>query len=283
MPESGKSVTKRNGFQIYYYNDGYKKKVSLHHHNGYEIYFCTAGKVNYLIEGKQFQISEGTCMMIPPGTLHEPVFQSESAICKKYERYILHINKSYFKWLDSPELKFIEKFTCRLVPISKESLPFLTQLFSMLKQQENSSGYGAAEWKRACIQQILILIERSFLKDTAEALTEIPDSNPVMNTILNYIGIHLTENLSADTLSEKFSLNKFYFLREFKKYVGTTPYHYILKKRLILAEDYLLKGNSVKDTYLRCGFSDYSNFFRSFKNEYGKTPKQFYDEKFLQK
>ncbi|HSP47682.1 MAG TPA: AraC family transcriptional regulator, partial [Clostridiaceae bacterium] len=28
---------------------------------------------------------------------------------------------------------------------------------------------------------------------------------------------------------------------------------------------------------MKCGFGDYSNFFRAFKNEYGITPKQFYE------
>jgi AraC-like DNA-binding protein len=52
--------------------------------------------------------------------------------------------------------------------------------------------------------------------------------------------------------------------------------NYILKTRIILAQDMLSKEKlSVAEISERCGFSSISYFCRVFKNETGKTPLEY--------
>ncbi|WP_229317343.1 AraC family transcriptional regulator [Larkinella sp. C7] len=63
------------------------------------------------------------------------------------------------------------------------------------------------------------------------------------------------------------------FKRDFQKRFGTTPYHWLKKKRLDEAH-FQLSNQHLKPTqvYLEVGFEDLSHFSFAFKQQFGKTP-----------
>lgn len=63
--------------------------------------------------------------------------------------------------------------------------------------------------------------------------------------------------------------------REFTRLVGTSVYRYIIQKRLMLARQLMSEGVSPTAAYHRCGFADYSGFYRAFKSEYHLSPKEY--------
>ena len=99
----------------------------------------------------------------------------------------------------------------------------------------------------------------------------------LIDYILEYINSHLEEDITIDELSKFTYLSKFHLSREFKRHTGTTLHRYIIQKKLIAAKALILLDNPITQVYEQCGFGDYSNFFRAFKNEYGMTPKQFHE------
>ena len=103
------------------------------------------------------------------------------------------------------------------------------------------------------------------------------EKNSLIDEIIQYINYHLDEEIKIDDLANHFFISKFHLIREFKKHSGTTVHKYIIQKKLILAKELILKGTPIIQVYVLCGFGDYSNFFRAFKNEYGVTPKQFFE------
>ena len=64
------------------------------------------------------------------------------------------------------------------------------------------------------------------------------------------------------------------FKRDFKKLYDTTPGKWLLTKRLNLASSLMLKTNdTIQQICYDCGFENDSHFIRSFKNQFGLTPK----------
>ena len=55
---------------------------------------------------------------------------------------------------------------------------------------------------------------------------------------------------------------------------------YINKKRLAKAKELLKTGDPIINIYHKCGFQDYTSFFRAFKKEYNITPKEFQNKYF---
>lgn len=91
-----------------------------------------------------------------------------------------------------------------------------------------------------------------------------------------YIAENMGKSISVDNLADLLGCSKFYFLREFKKLVGQTPYQYLMSKRL---EEARLRLGDSKETIaavaIDLGFNDQAHFSRAFKGQFGITPKQF--------
>ena len=61
----------------------------------------------------------------------------------------------------------------------------------------------------------------------------------------------------------------------FKEQTGVSVHRYIIKKKMVLAKNLIKNNVSFNEIYERCGFNDYTSFFRCFKKEYGITPKDY--------
>jgi AraC family transcriptional regulator len=81
---------------------------------------------------------------------------------------------------------------------------------------------------------------------------------------------------SLARLADEAGLSPYHFLRTFQKVVGLTPHQYVMRMRLRGAATRLIEEpTSVLDIALDCGFGDVSNFNRSFRAEFGVSPRRF--------
>lgn len=97
-----------------------------------------------------------------------------------------------------------------------------------------------------------------------------------LERIDHYIVKHCSQTITIEALADLLHCSKFYFLREFKKLVGITPYQYLLNKRMEMAQQQLSKPDaSIAVVASELGFNDQSHFSRTFKKEFGITPGQY--------
>ncbi|WDT84516.1 helix-turn-helix transcriptional regulator [Alteromonas sp. 009811495] len=92
----------------------------------------------------------------------------------------------------------------------------------------------------------------------------------------DYIQHNIGNAITIEALADLVFCSKYYFLREFKKSVGETPYQYITHHRIEHSKRLLLTSSlSLSDIAHQMGFNDQSHFNRVFKQHVGLTPKQF--------
>ncbi len=67
-------------------------------------------------------------------------------------------------------------------------------------------------------------------------------------------------------------LSRYDLARQFRLVCGTSPYRYLLMRRLDLARDQIARRRPLVEVALDAGFADQAHFTRAFKATYGFTP-----------
>ena len=106
-------------------------------------------------------------------------------------------------------------------------------------------------------------------------LTTTRDRTRIAN-VLHHLEAHSDENHTLSTLASIGGLSRYHFLRTFKRVTGITPHQWILRARLRAAASRLVASHdSITEIALDVGFDDLSNFIRSFRAEFGISPRQY--------
>ncbi|MDT0125516.1 AraC family transcriptional regulator [Paenibacillus sp. RRE4] len=93
---------------------------------------------------------------------------------------------------------------------------------------------------------------------------------------IDYIEIHLNQDLDVNEAINKTHMSKFHFYRLFKSVVGVTIHEYIKRRKLSEAAEHLFRTNDdVLTTAVTYGFHSQEVFTRNFKKCFGYPPAQF--------
>ncbi len=90
----------------------------------------------------------------------------------------------------------------------------------------------------------------------------------------NFMDSNIYEKLSIDHISDSVYISKFYFIRLFKDLFGTTPYKYLLEKKLEESKKLLISHN-IDETAKMLNFTDRSAYSNKFQRQYGLRPSKF--------
>ncbi len=98
-----------------------------------------------------------------------------------------------------------------------------------------------------------------------------------LNKVIDFIGLHLDEELSLESLSDVFHISKFHFHRLFTTYTGLSLQQYIRWLRLKRAAHQLIvnKDQSIINIAINAGFESHEAFSRAFKKACGISPSKY--------
>jgi len=236
----------------------------MHSHDVYEIYLFLDGKTDYLVEGNKYRLKKGDIMLMRKGELHINSIRASAT----YKR--IYVNFDITSLLaETNNLTLLDMFDKR--PLGEYN-HYRAKDFPENHWQELLQAICAVASKEEKICFLLPLLYE--LHNEYGRITSVaPNKEPnLVAEICKYINDDLTKDLSLEQLSEKYYLSKTHLNRLFKTNVGTTVGQYIKLKRLFLAKELLSQGMHPTEVYSRCGFRDYSTFFRAFKKQFEKAP-----------
>jgi AraC-type DNA-binding domain-containing proteins len=90
-----------------------------------------------------------------------------------------------------------------------------------------------------------------------------------------YIEENCFDQILLKDVAENIGMSEFYFNRTFHKFLGMSPYAYLLFCRVKKSKDNLLEENSVTHAAYESGFFDQSHYIRLFKKHIGVPPGRF--------
>lgn len=243
----------------------------LHKHNCYEILYVISGKVDHYIEGEKYLLKKGNVLIINYNELH-----MLSNVSDDYERIVMHLSRDFITPFITLGVDLFQSFKSRIQGHNNILSPEISEKYNLRNYfirieklcKENTP---ESEILIKCLMiEVLITLNKVHLTGDASSATE---SNSAVKDVIRYINNNLTSELTLDKITSKLFVTKTYLCHIFKKKTGISIIQYITHKRILLADELISNGTSATQACLKSGFSNYSNFYKSYTKIMGHSPK----------
>jgi len=119
---------------------------------------------------------------------------------------------------------------------------------------------------------------QNLLRELDRALNRPAPRMPVPHryrVLRRYIDEHFDQRLDLDGLAERTHASRWHFCREFNRYFGVSPIHYMLQLRMRHAADLLRDPDlNISEIARQCGYADIFHFSKLFRKHHGMSPRQ---------
>lgn len=253
------------------YSEGQAHK-HRHYHDCYQILYIVKGSAQVEVGGQVHQAAAGSLLIFSRLEQH-----SVSARSVDYCRYVIEISPQISQGAQlSPKVLSVlvnrpEGFSNMVQVDVKRSE--LEQIFRQIVEEKEAPGLQSEDLQSLLLQQLLIHIYRQLPNPMPEVSDE---SFDMVHKIQKQFEKSYAENVTLAQVAREYGLSASYLSHIFKKVTGHSLMGYLQSCRMAAAKKYLAgTSKSIGEIVEMCGFSDSSNFSRSFKEQVGCTPSEF--------
>lgn len=220
-----------------------------YHTTFFDLTMVFSGELHYNIDGQDIILKKNDTLLIPPGSMRIRYAGDKPAHYMSVNYYGI-----------GEEEKSIPLYIPNCRPFFKEALLFFDKILESKIPSTNSAiNYG-----------LHLLIE--LLKNEIEN----QNLNQHVHRILEYISANLTQPITLDEIADSVFLTVPYCCHLVKKELGFTISEIITRERVALAQQLIISDTiPLNKIPYRCGFNDYSHFYRCFKKHTGISPSQY--------
>lgn len=240
---------------------------SSHFHDCHQLLYIEEGQICITIGDKIYHAGPGSLILISRFESHS--IQIESSV---YRRYTLRIRPD----LSGRESKLLsilvnrpEKFRHVLDLVNVADIPLL--LKQMLKEWTERQEL----WEKQLdcyMYSLLICLHRHY----PELLQTKSETLKLVQSVQTYLEENYALPCCLDDLAQQYHMSASHLSHTFKKITGQSVIGYLNACRFAAAKRLLCETSmDISDIVSTCGFSDCSNFSRSFRSITGMTPTQF--------
>ena len=248
----------------------------LHIHSShYEVLVFIRGNVESWIEGRRKKLEYGDIVIVNPREIHRIFLLDNSP----YERIVIHVSDSMLKDMSTAQTNLLNVFHKNKVHIlhfSEEEMKQFMHNQMQIKDLWKEKNFGADILGSSWFQ--ILLIQVSMKMRQAEGISEWTEAEGMIGKALEYVNIHMTEDISVQDIADALNVSRSYLSHAFKKSTGYGIWNYVVSKRLVYAQKLLWGGASVTEACYGSGFKDYAHFIKSFTKAFGCSPKQYRKE-----
>ena len=240
---------------------------SVHVHDDYELHCVASGKVGYMVEGRIYDLRPGGMMIMRRAESHRLLVNGN----ERYERYTLNFR---------PEVLEAHGFSGEIMMAFHDRGLGERNLYLPHEFQGIEPLGIFRQMMASCAlfppEEVLVSHLATLLCAVNTVFRQRPDTRyseeELGRRLINYINDNLFEELSLSVISEEIHMSPSQINRVFRGLTGTSVYQYILSKRLIVAQEMIAKGESAVSASQKCGFRDYSSFYRLYKKRFDTSP-----------
>ncbi|MBQ6947983.1 MAG: helix-turn-helix transcriptional regulator [Clostridia bacterium] len=231
-------------------------ETSLHAHDTYEILYFISGSGELAMEGRKVLLFEGAVVLLPPRARHRIRLLSDLP----YERAVINLPASYVDGALFEEVRVVDiRQNPRVRSLWKRMGDYAT-LFSREERESLLPGQ---------VREMLLLLKQTAADGEIQLC-----HGQLITDALAYIERHITEIEGVEELCKALHVSRAWLYREFGQALGISPKRYINQRRLQIARHLLQVGEDATKVAFRCGYRDYSAFYRAYRAFFGVAPRE---------
>ena len=234
--------------------------------SSYLFFTVLDGEGNLVYNGKQYELSPGSCVFIDCNQPYSHTTDSS----------LWSLRWCHFNGPTLPQIyqKYVERGGKPAFFPEKDTLDALSSTLDSLYNLASGSDYIRDMKINTELNGLLtLLMSESWHPEEVKDKTLKEGS---INSVKNYLDQNYASNISLDALAEKFYINKFYMSRSFKEQIGMTINEYLNNVRVTKAKQMLrFSDKTIADIGECVGIEDPAYFSRMFKKIEGTSPDQY--------
>lgn len=246
-----------------------------HYHNTYEVYYLYSGDRYYFIKDKTYHVTRGNLVLVKPYDIHCTNNYSSSG----YDRCLIMFKRSFIRELEADlGTNLFECFDkdIHMIPLSFGEQSFVETLLSSMVNEYKAESPGFRDFLKAAMVQLLLITTRhaSSSQDAGEG--DVSPTHKTVSAAAAYINNNYSDDVTLESISERFFISPCYFSRTFKKFTGLSFTEYLNGVRIKEAQRLLATTDEpIGEIGFTVGYKNSTHFGRSFKAIVGMTPAQY--------
>lgn len=237
---------------------------NLAYHKEYEIHYIKKGSGYYFIKNRKYPFTHNNLVIIKSEEIHRFISSTSSMYVEKGSLYFSPslINKNR-------KMKEIMENSPHIVKLGEREATLIEIIFRSIIVE---IGRKEIHWEEIVDYEIMTFM--LLLKRCSARKNPAPRHNSKIESIMEYIEKHFSEDISLSDIAKKFFISESYLAHLFKKETGMPLKQYILQRRIMEAKKILTENPDIKVYAVanKVGFTDFALFNRAFKKITGLTP-----------
>lgn len=251
------------------YSEDTKGYIS-HYHDAHELIYITAGRISVSIGDEKREAGAGSLLVLSRLEEH-----SVQVLTREYRRYTLLI---------SPETSGGDEYLLgsvlinrkggfdRVIDLGKET----DKIERILQKTVLEYSLRLPMYEKMLDSMLTELLVRLYRLHPEYFLSDENVNTETVRQLQTRFEQSYAEQFSLSALAGEYHISPSHLSHIFKSITGYSPIDYLISCRLSAAKNLLAESKkSIKEIVDACGFSDESNFSRTFKKKTGLTPSEF--------
>ncbi len=242
-----------------------KDDFQRHCHNMYEIIYIRQGSGTFFVEGSSYSIHPGCLLVFRPREFHCINISQDCG----YERLVVHFDESIVFENSALLLDIFNNRELGVNNLYPGINSNISDTFARISSCTELNEPERSIMAKLILNELLVGLHNEFSPGARSETGE-----RLITRMVNYINDNISEQFRLEELAEKFFISKYHLGHMFKKYTGMPVMEYIIRKRVVLAQQLIADGCQASIAASMCGFNDYSAFYRAYIKYIGAKPSE---------
>ena len=244
----------------------------VHIHNSHEILMATKGCCSIIIGETEYELEANDAALIFENETHGLVIHS--APIEFFAVQFIPVAHREAA-LDGQIQKLADKCRNKSGGVFKINDDICPAVVSCMRRICDERSDSETEMYFTYIKAIMYELANSSCQKSGIEKTkkrEINDKLELLNAVTEYIGTNLNMITDLSFIEKVFHYSNSHVNRIFRDYLCVSVWQYITAKKLDLANNLIRDGYSAQTVAAKCGYNDYSVFYKSFVKHFGCSP-----------